>query len=86
MSGRGLQLQVLKVLDLYLSLIQFSNLSKFSGMGGNGQESGSWGGSSLIGHEHLPASKPSQALKSVAVFLSPISEFFKTIVSSLSKA
>ena len=75
--GKGWLLQVLKVLALYLSLTQFSNLFKFSNVGGKGQDSGTEGGSSLFGQEQIPESSPTQGLE---LF---ISVFFSIKLSSL---
>ena len=67
MSGKGWQLQVLNVLERYLSLIHCSKRSMFSSVGGNGHSFGGAGGSSLVGHEHLPDSRPVHVLDSFSV-------------------
>ena len=66
------------MLALYLSLIQPSILSKFSIVGGKGQDWGAGGGSSLLGQEHIPVSRPSQDLKFfISVLLSIV--FLSTV-------
>ena len=51
-------------------------------MGGKGQDSGALGGSSLVGHEHFPLSRPSHDLKD---FITPVKSSL-TILSTVESA